>query len=432
MKKETKELLKKVPGLRASVRFVKERVVDAKAISRFLAERKIKHTDDPIKVGFFCQYIPAWTKVEDLYRAMKDDPRFEPYLLCVPLGIKDNKLIDSVGTENDSYNYCLQKGYSEAVNTLIAPNTWMDLEELGLSYIFYPRPYNFHMPYAYTSKCVSKYCKICMIMYGIELSKETTDVALNRDFMSNVYFYFADFPSMEKANVKKNHIAHLLGLQKTLCTGYPMIEHLYRYEFLKSKSWEFSRNDFRVIWTPRWTTDPALGGTNFLKYYNEFLSFAQKHSSIDFLFRPHPLAFSHFLESGSMTEQELDGFIGQCRMLPNVNLDAEETYEATLWNSSVMVSDISSIMPEYFATAKPLIFCASNMGLDLAPHIRYMLEGCYIVNNADELFECILMLQSGEDHLLERRREISKELFGPCKNGVCAAILNHIISDSAT
>jgi len=430
MNKEVKELLKKVPGLRPAVKFVKNRINDTRAISAFLAERNIYRGDGPIRVGFLCQYIPAWTKVEDLYRMMQEDPRFEPYLICIPFGIHNNRLDNPESLNNDAYDYCIQHGYPEAINALVGKEKWLELKTLELSYIFYSRPYNVLLPAEYTSQQVSRYSRVCLIMYGIEISEETTQIALNREFMSHVYYYFSDFQSMQQKNIQKNWFLHKAGLQKTKCVGYPMIERIVKLQHTKSPSWDFSENSFRVLWTPRWITDPKVGGTNFFAYYKEFIEYAKNDSTVDFLVRPHPLAFSHFQEIGKMSAEEIAEYKHICDILPNVAIDQEQGYGATFWGSSVLVSDISSIMLEYFATEKPLIFCDSNMELSLASHVMRMLEGCYVVHNKEELFQCLRNLKNGEDPLLEKRVEISRELFGINKTGICERIIDELAVDA--
>lgn len=429
MKKEVKEKLKKVPGLQTTVRFLKNRVIDFQSILHLLEERKKHRKDGPIRVGFLCQYLPAWSRVEGIYCLMRKDPRFEPYILCVPSGITAHKLNKPESLENDTYEYFCRNGYSEALNLLTGPETWLDLSVLELSYIFYPRPYNAFMPECYTSANVSKMCRICIVMYGIEFSEQISRTTLNRDFMSHAYFYFAELPFMSKINIRNNWISHRLGFQRTMCLGYPMMEQLTKLRNANSPSWDFSQNTFRVLWTPRWTTDPAVGGTNFFLYYKRILEYAQEHPEIDFLLRPHPLAFSNFVKMGDMTEAEVELYKHQCEQIPNVSLDKEAAYEATMWKSSVLISDISGMMPEYFFTGKPLIYCASNMTLGLAEPTRHMLDGCYIVNNEKELFSCVEMLHRGEDPLQEKRLKIRDELFGSWGENICQNILDAVAED---
>lgn len=424
-----KDTVKKIPLVRPVGHFIKERLIDLRAIPCLLAQRRIKHGGGPIRVGFFCQYLPAWTKIEDLYKAMKTDPRFAPVLLCLPSGIANQQLQDPESLENDAYNYCLENGYPEAVNTLTGKNTWLDLKTLDLHYIFYPRPYNMLVPACYHTDKVSRYSRVCLIMYGLEFAKEMTRVSLNRDFMATTYYYFAELPFMRSLNTQRNWLGHKLKLQKTQCHGYPMFAHLLQYRNTPSPSWEFSKNDFRVIWTPRWTTDPAAGGSNFFTYYEKLPDFAEENPDMDFLFRPHPLALTHFVQTGEMTPEQAEAFKRRCALLPNVSLDAAPTYEATLWGASVMVSDISSIMPEFFLTGKPLIFCASNMPLKLAAPTLRMLEGCYIVNNARELFAVLTDLRQGKDPLQQKRQEILREQYGDDVADATANILNALAED---
>lgn len=424
-----KKTIKKIPLVRPLGHFVKERLIDFRAIRCLLAERRVKHSSGPIRVGFFCQYIPAWTKIEDLYKAMRSDPRFEPILLCIPSGIVNQQLEDPSSLENDAYRYCLEHNYPEAVNTLVAKNTWLDLKSLDLHYIFYPRPYNMLLPACYSTHAVGRHSRVCMLMYGLEFAEEMTKTSLNRDFLATTYYYFAELPFMRRLNRNRNRLGHWLKLQKTECHGYPMFAHLQEYQNVSSPSWEFSKNDFRVLWTPRWTTDLASGGSNFFTYYATLLRFAEENSGMDFLFRPHPLALSHFVETGEMTEEQAASFKEHCAALPNVSLDTAPNYEATLWQTSVMISDISSIMPEYFITGKPLIFCASNMILKLSDYMMRMLEGCYVVNNEQELFDCLRMLSRGEDPLGAIRQEIIQEQFGSSFSGACENIMTALAQD---
>lgn len=406
-----KETLKKVPVLYPMVRHLKGGLKDAKTIPNYLQERRIHRTNAPIRVGFICQYIPVWHKLQPIYEAMREDERFDPILICVPSGVKDGVLQEST-QENDTLDYFQTHGYPEALNALQSDGLWMDLEKMDLSYVFYPRPYDYHMPVCYQSRYVSRYCRICIILYGMNTTKEIVRVTLNRGFFRNVYCYFAELPFSKEQNTKMGWLLHFLGLQRSEYFGMPGVEVIQKAEQQKRPAWDFAKNDFRVMWTPRWTTDLSLGGTNFFTYYRFLLDYARLHPDCDFLFRPHPLALQHFLETGEMTQQEVDAFLETCQVLPNVSLDTEKEYAATFWGTSVLISDISGIIPEYAVTGQPLIFCASNMELTPEDSTARILEGSYIVNNEQELANCLSQLKQGIDPLKEKRLQIARELFG--------------------
>ena len=184
------EFLKKNPITFAMGHFVKERYRDLVCLRNFRQERAIARPEGPVRVGFLCQYLPAWQKVAPIYERMLADPRFDPCLICVPSEQVMAKESFAATPENDTYDYFSARGY-DAINALTGPDTWLDLQTLGLSYIFYPRPYNHLLPAPYHPRQVSRYCRICIVLYGISFAQEDMHTSLNRDFMSCVYYYFA-------------------------------------------------------------------------------------------------------------------------------------------------------------------------------------------------------------------------------------------------
>ena len=423
-----KKKLKSVPVIHRLGVSVKNCLRDLDAAYGYCRERSRKSSAGPIRVGFLCQFIPAWSKLKPIYEHMLEDPWFAPVLICVPSGIENGKLI-SKPSENDTHDYFVSMGYANAMNALEADGRWLDLAKLELDYVFYPRPYNAFLPGEYHSKRVSRFCRICLVMYGMSMTEEIVNTIMEREFFRYVYLYFAECPYVMKRNREMGRFLHGLSLQKSVFPGLPGMEEIAASRQMTSPAWNFSSCDFRVLWTPRWTTDPQLGGTNFFLYHTVLLDYAQEHPQMDFLFRPHPLALDNFVRSGDMTEAEAKAFRKRIAELPNVELDTQKEYFSTMWGTSVMVTDISGIMPEYFVTGKPMIYCASNMPLTPAEHTRRMLEGCYVVQNAEELLRCLEMLAKGEDPLQEKRAEIICEQFGGLDHKPSQKIVEEIAKD---
>lgn len=90
----------------------------------------------------------------------------------------------------------------------------------------------------------------------------------------------------------------------------------------------------------------------------------------------------------------------------------EKEYASTFWQSDVLIADYSSIIPEYFLTEKPLIFCITNMELTLLQNMKDILEGSYVVHSQEELRECLEMLRLGEDSKRDIRITMKEKLFG--------------------
>lgn len=396
--------------------------------ANFRRERKRSRPGDKIRVGFLCQYIPAWGKLEPVYRLMKEDPGFQVFLLCVPMGIHRQKLDDPKDQTNDTYIWYTEHGY-DAVNTLVGEDQWMDLEALELDYLFFTRPYNSYMPPRYSSHVVSKYTKICVLLYAFTLTEETYRSTLNKDFFCNVYLYFAEDRYAMDKQIRHFPYRHKKGLQRSVYVGMAALADILEARGKQAPAWRFSTRDFRVIWTPRWTTDKALGGSNFFVYKEALLTYASQHTDMDLLFRPHPLMFDHFKETGELPEEARQAYLDRIGGLPNASLDEEKEYAATFWSSSVLISDISGMIPEYFVTGKPVIFCPSGSGLKLADNSVRLLSGCYVAENEAELFDILERLQKGEDPLRERRKGLIRELFGEDIPGIPRHILEVLKGD---
>ena len=413
--------------LRGVKRMAKNTFMDIRTIPYFYRNnRKPKDTNMPIKVAFLCQYIPAWNKFESIYRLMKESERFEPYIICVPSNITNNKLVEQGNINNDTYDYFLNNGYADVINALHEGNKWFELERFGFDYVFYTRPYNDFMPIEYMSDNVKEYTKICSLIYGMNMTEDILYVTMNTEFYKDVFVYFAETKCAMKMYKRKFPITSLLGWRKVYFYGLPAFEQILKDKEKKCSAWSFSKNTFRVLWTPRWTTAPNLGGTNFFMYYESLIDYATKAFDIDFLVRPHPLAFDNFVKTGVMTQEQVEEYLEKIEKMPNMSLDKEKEYNATIWNSSVLITDISGFMPEYFVTGKPIIYCASNMILTPAEHTELLLKGCYVSYGEEQTYEYLRQLKRGNDPLKEKREEIITELFGENLNNSTKQIVEEI------
>lgn len=409
---------------------IQEQILNMQAANRLI---RLKYftpdTKGRIRVIFVCHDSSVWDKMAPVYRYLKEDLRFKTFLVCLPYSA--GTLIRS-RKGNDTYEWYISHGYPEAINARKGANRYLDLQTLNPDFVFFAKPYNTYVPESYRSYNVSKYAKICYIPYGKICTYGSKNTTLNHNFLRDVYLFFADSAFSKTYNIKNRKWIHILGLQKTFYYGYPVFADIHLAKHDVSSSWNFSRNDFRIMWTPRWTTNQKLGGSNFFTYYKLFLDYAEKHTDIDWLFRPHPLALANFVKTRQMTQDEVDVFTQKCENMPNISLDKEEEYVAAFWNSDVLISDYSSIVPIYLITGKPVIYCASNTAVEFSEEAqKIFFEACYVANTPEELFAYLEQLRKGNDFLYSKRQAIIKELFGKSIKGhTSKAIAERLVFES--
>ena len=406
-------------------------LIDRDAIEKLkkLQEKRKKH--NLIRVGFIVSDISVWDKESSIYENAKRDSRFETFLLCVP----------DIYSKDSSYVYeILKNQYIEAIdlregngpwNPLSGEGDWKDLKQYDLDYIFFSCPYDDYMPKKYHSDVVSEYTKICITDYGICTSVNFIDSPLNKDFFRYVYTFYAPNLFERDFNIERFKETHDTGIQRSVCYGYPVLQ-LFNNKQKKSDDtkWLFSDNNFRIIWTPRWTEQEELGGSNFKRYYKKIVEYAEKNENIDVLIRPHPLTFSNFVKTGSMSYQEISDFINKCKMTANICLDDSSEYIGTFENSSVLLTDYSTVIVEYFYTGKPIIYCLTkNPSLKYFDWFKNIIDTCYIAKDFCDVKKYIEMIKNGEDPLKQKRLQLCKELFPEKPEKIISDIIDDIWND---
>ncbi|WP_165253945.1 CDP-glycerol glycerophosphotransferase family protein [Adlercreutzia sp. ZJ304] len=399
------------------VKNAKRKKEQKRALKVLEAQKKTPRDPGPIRVVFIAQYIPSWNKLEPLFRNLMTDNRFEVSIVCVPLGIENNHLIDEADLSNDTYDWYISHGY-DAINALTGPDEWFDLRSLRPDYVFHSRPYNSCMPQVYTSAEIAKYSCLCSILYSICFSKKILEALINDDYFNHVRYFFTGCLSEELFFNKKHKEGVELQLQTTFAVGLPSVDELRLAAPENEGVWEKIECSQRILWTPRWSTDSAIGGSHFLVLKDAFLEYAKTHDGVGLVIRPHPLMFKNFAKTGEMSLKEIDDFKNHCESLSNVYLDESKGYTDTLVAADILVSDMSGILIERFATEKPTILWSIENG-DFTPEYQEMVKSFSIVSSTSEVFECIDRYL-GEDYSCSHRSTCDMSLvLGPnCGNSI--------------
>jgi CDP-glycerol glycerophosphotransferase (TagB/SpsB family) len=110
-----------------------------------------------------------------------------------------------------------------------------------------------------------------------------------------------------------------------------------------------------------------------------------------------------------------------------MSLDETGDYIDTFIASDVLVSDISSMLLEYFVTGKPIIY---THRVDTFNELgRKLSEGFYWVENSTELQETLDMLMGGNDPLKFKREELIREHFYMPEGGAGVMIKDTLQAD---
>ena len=379
-----------------------------------------KSSHEKVNVVFVCHRPQVWESLRSVYESLKNKEIFDVKIVAIPnkkqvpkLGL-NHEIYESEGAEDFWKKYGCIDGYNYATNQ------WLDLNSLEPDYIFFQQPYNITRCSEYKSWIVSSYAKLCYVGYfALHTLDDVYDECTPDDFFKNISFFFAQ-NSEEQELISRKFIRIDNKIGKSILTGFPRYDDAHSYVGCENNIWKNrSKNMFRLIWTPRWTTNE--GNCHFFKYKDKFIEYCQQHDDIDFVFRPHPQAFSEWMSTGELSERQLSEYRDVYSNTPNMSIDESKTFLSLFYSSDCLVTDRSSVVLEYFLTGKPIIYCTSNGKHDT---IDYISEGFYKVSNWEELESRLNELKNGHDELFEIRQQIIKERFYMPIGGA-----GHIISD---
>ena len=180
-----------------------------------------------------------------------------------------------------------------------------------------------------------------------------------------------------------------------------------------------------MIWTPRWTTDPKLGGSHFFDYKDQMIGWAEKDTSVDLVFRPHPLALANYVSAGLMTEEELETYLNRYTVCINAAVDRTTEYYDTFFSSDCLITDISAVMIDYLFTGKPIIYCTSPSDqYFFTPELH---ECLYKVENFEGIVRTVEQLRAGDDPKKKMRAKVARMLKP--EGSAAACILDELRND---
>lgn len=407
-------LYKKIKSLEASIAILDSELsgVAEENINMRLKLKKLNH--EKIKVVFVCWRPAVWGSLKTVYEAMKKDNDFDVQIVTIPnkkqlpkLGLH-HEIYESEGAEEFWKGEDVVSGYNYETGE------WLDLRLLKADYICFQQPYNICRTDAEKSHIVSKYAKLFYVAYFTFFNCNESNFinyeCTPPDFMKDLSFYFTQ--NNDDQVFMQNRMREI-GNQKVqvIKTGFPRFDNLNVKYDINNSAWNIKDNHkrFRLIWTPRWCTDE--NNCHFFDYKDKLVEYCSDNQNLDFVFRPHPQAFLNWVCTGELSELEAKKYKENYEKANNMCIDTSSDFLPTFYTADCLITDTSSVVPEFFLTGKPIIYCHKPGSKNSFARNKGYTDGFYWVENWNELKDTLDMLRHGSDPLLERRQLLIKNEF---------------------
>lgn len=383
-----------------------------------------------IRVVFVCHRPQVWDALKTVFEACAADDAFEPYIVTIP----NKKELPGKGFAHEEYvSEGAEEFFKDYPCTVIngydsETGRWFDLQSLEPDYVFFQTPYDICRPPEYKSDVLCLYTKLCYVHYGMPfmggfIAEESFPIS----FMKHTYFHFAEFREMKDYYVDRVAPNPIHSDSRVVLTGYPKLDGVEKYHGCDNTTWKYHGDDkrFRIMWTPRWSNEE--NNCTFFEYKDLLPNYVIGKDKAELLFRPHPQMFKEFYAKKEMTKQEIIDYRKLFGAHDNLSVDKERNYLPSFYSSDVLITDESSIIPEYFLTGKPVIFTYKETHFN--KFAERLSEGFYMAASFDDIKKYTEMLMAGEDPKKELRREIISDSFYLPEKGAGYEIKEQIKAD---
>ena len=326
-----------------------------KAHEQFLKAMRSLKDKETIEVAFFLT-IPGMWKSDYVFRAMKDSPKYHPYVVILPYssfkGFNDS---ESFETLRKTEEFIKSKGYEYIIPYNEVTKKWEDIKKtLNPDIVFYSSPYKDNIPEYYVYHYLDK--GTFYIPYGfITMNSYSTQ-------------YNLVFPNLVGCNLVETEM-HLSFAKKYgrsnginyAVVGFPSAEAYMREDYQSKDVWKHqSCKKKRIIWAPHHSIDleGGLDVSTFLNYYEEMLRLAKKYENeVQFAFKPHQtLKFKLELLWGK--EKTYD-YYHKWETMSNGQLEESEYIDLFI-HSDAMIHDSGAFTTEYLFVHKPVMYLVKN------------------------------------------------------------------------
>lgn len=396
----------------------------------------------PVRVVFLGLYYEAWDALDEVYRLMLEDERFEPVVISLPRKLtgqlkyadeeRAHKFFETKGIEHIRFN---QGGEGSDNQSGLE-----ELKRLAPDYVFTNYPWQRNYQPALRFERLVEFTRLAYVPYfSLAMVEEPDDepgggqagAPVATHLYTQRLHQLASLVFTQDALVKEAYGLTERGNDYVHFVGSPKIDSLRREAEAGSASWPIAGDGFRIVWAPHHSYSPHwLNFGVFSKVKDQMLDFAKVNPDIQIVLRPHPFLWGTLTDRKVLSEAELSSWRKAWDELENTAVDEDGSYAELFLATDVLVTDGISFLGEYpLVTSKPAVFI-ENEGHWAFTAIGEMASKASIrVKTFEELIELIREIR--ENGLPDRGPEIEDlvAISSPYPGESARKILEAVLED---
>ena len=371
-----------------------------------------------IRAVFFIGLGSTWDAMQSVYEYMCDDPRFDPIIVRMPT----LRTIMQNGKLNKTVLY------SDFLAPMGIPS--LDYHQYHIEadcpeVAFTSQPYENCCSVQFWPENIAKYSRLIYLPYFLpDLVDNTSVEAMARQ--SVFRFAWKVICSSEKHYKFYCKYAANKGAN-ALVSGLPKTDHLVTLcdrEILIRHDW--SRLDGKTVIL--WNSWYDILASSF-QYADQLLAWFEAHPDYGLIWRPHPLTD---MVTKFQRPEQYDAYQEarwKVQAAKNMILDEDSSYEAAFTVSNAMISDYSSMLPQYLLINKPALWIRTKT-FSFTGEKFIDTSWMEQAENVGEIYRFMENIHAGKDPNCELRKMIRQRDLpladGHCGARVCESIWNDI------
>jgi cytochrome c-type biogenesis protein CcmH/NrfG len=371
---------------------------------------------------FVVQTGSSWQSLASVFKLFSADPNWQVTVVAVPFC----HCHFTTSAERDAIFPFLEK---EGI-----PYTRWDNYQLSMGcadIAFFYIPYEETLPNGWRlDDFLRAVPRIVYVPYALVIvgGPENTQAQFNLPLQQRAWLVIAH--SERNRSIFARHC--LTGSAHVQVTGHPKIDALrHLADIADTEMARFVSGRKMVCWNPHFdyrANDTKFGSglSTFLRWKEFMMAEFSRRPELVFVIRPHPLFFSSLSTRGIWREDEAKEFEARIARIGNVIIDRRPSYLPVFAASTAMVSDASSLLLEYAATGKPLLYLRNPHGPELDDHADFVRDHLYTATEEADIQGFLDLITHGEDpRATNRRAAISNFIFQP-DDGAASAVKDAI------
>ena len=366
-----------------------------------------------INVFFVFTQSELWG-LQSLYSTLSRSTCFNPSVVVMP------NFEDRVSHPEKNYHRNL-KNFTELGLSVTAGTdengrvlSFRELSNNQPCIVFFDQPHP-NLPKSWKFSLVSKVALICYVPYGFKVANDYQG-HFNQKLHNISWRIFCE-TSWHFQQFRKFGKARALNV---VVSGYPKFDSVQiacdDKRYFGEKVNQISDRKI-LIWAPHWSVlDSYLGYSTFDKYYDYFLRRRDSDSDVFWVFRPHQRLRYQLVETGFMSEVEVDNYYESWRDSPNSIFSEGSDYLGLFMCSDALITDSGSFLAEYLISRKPVLVLKSAKSVGYNEFGKQIFDSYYHAESVNEIEQFInKTLTAGFDFKASDRLQVL-ELTRPHKN----------------